>query len=383
MPPAPGAAGGGGGGGQEEGSIAIIWGVVGLFVLLGIVWYLFKVQIITGYLLLKFWELKALSFFTDNARILELVYYIQSANAASLNFERMITIGQMVGSYLRIPFTVLLIALAIVVYFSNSIRKFKTTYSMKTLALSEKNNWPQITPVLGLDLVSKDIDTGPWAMAMSPLQFCKKYNLIESRLRPRSENVSSRDPHRYETILKRGEAAKIFALQLGSRWEGIHKLPPYAKALFAVFAARINGDTQAAAKLILQLNRSCKTQFNYSGVDALLKKHANSKLVNKIVNNHAYVLTVMAGMLVAARADGVQATADFLWLKPLDRRFWYMLNTMGRQTPFVESAGPYAHWLAEREAGRRLITPMVENATNAMEGALKSIIYNPEEEENK
>ncbi len=53
--------------------------------------------------------------------------------------------------------------------------------------------------------------------------------------------------------------------------------------------------------------------------------------------------------------DGVQASADFLWLKPIDRRLWYMLNTVGRQTPFAEVAGPYAHWLAEREMGKRIL----------------------------
>ncbi len=35
-------------------------------------------------------------------------------------------------------------------------------------------NWPQITPVLDLDLIKTDIDKGPWAMAMTPMQFCKR-----------------------------------------------------------------------------------------------------------------------------------------------------------------------------------------------------------------
>jgi intracellular multiplication protein IcmP len=120
--------------------------------------------------------------------------------------------------------------------------------------------------------------------------------------------------------------------------------------------------------------------MDFRGVDALLKKHENTKVVQKILQSHAYVMTVMAAMLVGARMDGVQATADFLWLKPIDRRLWYVLNTMGRQTPFVESAGPYAHYVAEKEAGRKLLIPMIESATNALELALKSMVYHPEEE---
>ena len=99
----------------------------------------------------------------------------------------------------------------------------------------------------------------------------------------------------------------------------------------------------------------------------------------KVVEGNAYVLTVMASMIMAARADGVQASADFLWLKPLDRRLWYVLNSMGRQTPYTEAAGVYAHWLAEKEAGRKLIIPMIEMATNALEIALKELIYHPDE----
>ena len=89
---------------------------------------------------------------------------------------------------------------------------------------------------------------------------------------------------------------------------------------------------------------------------------------------------MMASMLEGAREDGVQASADFLWVKPLDRRFWYMMNTVGRQTPYVEVAGPFAHWIAEKEAGRKLLVPMVEEATNALELALKEVVYRPDEQ---
>ena len=36
-------------------------------------------------------------------------------------------------------------------------------------------------------------------------------------------------------------------------------------------------------------------------------------------------------------------------------KLWYTLNTVGRQTPFLEVAGIFAHWIAEREAGRRVV----------------------------
>ena len=127
-----------------------------------------------------------------------------------------------------------------------------------------------------------------------------------------------------------------------------------------------------------QLNKTSTTKFDYSGVDQLCAKHEKTVPVQEILQRHAYVSTVMAAMLEAARSDGVQASADFLWLKPLDRRMWYTLNTVGRQTPFVEVAGIFAHWVAEKGANKKLLVPMVEEATKALELALQEVVYRPD-----
>ena len=79
-------------------------------------------------------------------------------------------------------------------------------------------------------------------------------------------------------------------------------------------------------------------------------------------------------MLEVARVDGVLATAEFLWLKPVDRRFWYMMNSVGRQVSVVEVSGPFAHWLAEKKVGRALKTPMVKEAVVALEEAMEGIL---------
>ena len=55
-----------------------------------------------------------------------------------------------------------------------------------------------------------------------------------------------------------------------------------------------------------------------------------------------------------------------------------MLNCVGRQTAFVEVAGPYAHWLAEKEMGRKIRSPMVDQAVTALDVAIKEIKYNPD-----
>ncbi|VVC76691.1 hypothetical protein AQUSIP_20150 [Aquicella siphonis] len=375
------------GGGQGDNSAGILWGIAAIFAAIGVIWYVFKTSLVRAYLTIKIYELDLLSYLGN---LFHHPYYFEPLrqalfsaryNAATITFNDLVTIGSNVGVWLRLPFVVLLLVLAVIVYVGNTTRVYKRIYNMKEFAKLESKNWPQITPILNLDLIKTDIDTGPWAMALTPMQFCKRYKLLEEVRPQRREGMSRKDWDKIEVVLKRGEANKIFSMQLGPLWAGANRLPPHARALFAVFAARINADSQAAAKLLAQIAASSLSkELNFAGADELLKKHENTKLVQKVVQSHAYVTTVMAAMLLAARDDGVQASADFLWLKPRDRRLWYTLNTVGRQTPFIEVAGIFAHWVAEREAGRKLMVPMVEEATNAVELALKEVVYRPEEE---
>jgi intracellular multiplication protein IcmP len=88
----------------------------------------------------------------------------------------------------------------------------------------------------------------------------------------------------------------------------------------------------------------------------------------------------MASLLEMARSEGVLATAEFLWLKPLDRKMWYMLNSVGRQTATVEIAGAFAHWKTEMKVKRPLRTPAVLSAANALKESVSQILYVGKEE---
>lgn len=370
-----------GGGGQQpnqgDNSMSVLWGMAGIFAVLAVIWHLYKGHIVQAYFKLKLAEIGVISYFTNNLDDVRTA--ILGTNPSNFNFPDLMRIGDAVGEYLRIPLVLILVILALIVFFGNSTREFKRIYSMRSLAQLEKNNWAQITPVVNLDLIGTDLDKGPWAMALTPMMFCKRYNLIDERRRVPVEGMTRKERSQMEAILRRGAANKLFVVQLGPVWQGVNKLPPHARALFAVFAARINNDSKAAADLLAKISLSSASKLDFTGTEELLKKHLNTKLVQEIVQAHGYVLTVMAAMLAGARGDGVQASADFLWLKPVDRRLWYMLNTVGRQTPFVEVAGPFAHWAAEQEMGRKLMIPFIEEATNALEAALKDVIYKPDD----
>lgn len=364
-----------GGGAQDDGGLGPLWITIGVFALFGFIWYMAHEQIVWFVLQVKFYEALLISLFTP--KLLSLIQLIPTLAPASVPIGDFAQIATIIGSYFTIPVAIILIILAAILYVGNPISRYKKTYTMKRLFDSEKESWPQIAPVSNVDLVKEHVDKGPWSMAMTPMQFAKNHKLLQEVRLP---GVVDGKPN-IVVELKRPEAYQVFALQLGRFWPGSDKLNIHTKALFSVFAARANRDSEAGASLLKTIAASSSSgKLDFTGTEELFNKHKNSKIALRAIERHAYTLTILASLLIAAREDGVLASADFLWLKLVDRRMWFMLNAVGRQTPSTEVAGPFAHWIAERQLGRKISTPMVEEAVNAIEGALKEVIYIPEEE---
>lgn len=367
---------------QQSGdnSLAPLWIILCIFLLGWLLWAFFHTQIVAFVLYIKFWESRLIALVLPS--MTQLPASIHHLNPEQVLFPQLLEVSREVGSYLRYPIIVTLVILAIVTYFSHINLQFKKFYTMGALAEAERKNWPQISPVIKLDLIKEDIDKGPWAMALSPMQFAKKYQLLHEEKIISSMTMAAKKHNQRIVSIKREAAHHIFVMQCGEYWQGVRYLKPATKALFAIFSARANRDREGALKLLLQIAESTTNgRLDFSGVDALLAKHQNHKLVQRTMQSHAYVLTVMASMLELARKDGVLATADFLWLKPTDRLLWFMLNSVGRQTSFAEVSGPFAHWNVERAMGRPLMVPMVEEAVNGLEAAIKDILYIPDAEE--
>jgi intracellular multiplication protein IcmP len=288
-----------------------------------------------------------------------------------------------VGEYLRYPAAIILTFLAIYVYRHHLLMRFTQRYNTKTLATQETKNWPQIKIVSKLDLLSQDLDSGPWAMAMTPLQFAKKNKLIQVEFADRTESQFSKtEVPEFTILLDKMRTERAFIAQLGRPWQGVEKMAAHRRAIFAIFAARVCRDSKGALELVYHLADSAGDgRVDYTGVDTMLRKYGNDPNVVKITKQHAYEFTIMASMLLAAREDGVVASADFLWVKPMDRRLWYVINNVGRQTPAVEVGGIFCHWYNELALKRPLSSPMVEGAVIALELALSEIIFIPDDKE--
>lgn len=297
---------------------------------------------------------------------------IANSDPGRLSWASFKDINYTIGLWTRWPIMLLLVGGGVFMYFRYGTAKFRQTYSMKTLKLYGQMVWPQITPVKTIDLVKIDIDEGPWAMAIPPLRFCRENNLL----------VIDQIDQKKRWALKEKQAHRLFVIQLGPMWAGMAHLPIHAKALALIFLCRATGNRPLSNTLLSQISESASTgKLNFSGVEEALRKYYDHRIVKWLEKRHYYVNTLMPSLLEIARSDGVLASAEFLWLKPIDRKLWYVLNTVGRRTAFVEVAGIYSHWVAEKKVGRGMKTPMVKGAVDALNETLQNILYVDEDEQ--
>lgn len=365
-------------GGGADNSLAPFFAILAIGGISYFIWYKEHALIVSLFFLIKSAEISLIELFV-NIPVLSLwKRYIEITPPENVSWVSFQNLCNAVGYYLRYPAGAILVALGVWIYTKNVGLRFRRTYNMKLLRDQEQQNWPQIMPVISKDLIKEDVRIGPWAMALTPMEFAKQHNLLKKD--EFAQAAMSNIDLPLTAGIRKGEARRIFTLQLGAYWYGFDALNPYTKALAAVFIAKINRDRDGATKLLKILSESAaKGRLDVTLVPDLLNKHKNTPLIQEIVGQHAYIMTVMASLMERARDDGVLASADFLWLKPVDRRLWYILNNIGRQTAFVEVGGIFAHWMAEKTLAQKSLSPMIEEAVKALELAIKEIKLTPKE----
>ena len=171
-------------------------------------------------------------------------------------------------------------------------------------------------------------------------------------------------------------AAAAFAEQLGPRWRGADALPLHGKALFAAFALKAARKREEADDLLGRVALSVDGKNGMAFKPSAALRSEIQKIVNdpkiggeaeKIAAQHAYVGPAMMRLLAYCRErGGVLAPAQFLWLRGANRRLWYPLNNVGRQSYHCEAAGAMAHYQAEKAAGTPLLSPKVATAVASL-----------------
>jgi len=384
--------------GAEKNAYYVFWLVVLVVIVTAIIWHYFHYELKLFFIYTRIAEFQSIY------SVLNLVprgipYVGEPAYQAAQNAEMYLGIAKQLsppglsvdiaealstqaGNYLRYPLVLYAVFLGYVTYKRNVRIRLKTKFNMKTLAKQEQYNWPQIKVIEKLDLLKEDLEEGPWAMGMTPVQFCRKNQLIYVEPNTGGSKFSKISTAEYKVTLNRVRTGRAFSAQLGRPWRGVEHLPQHRRAIFSVLAARGSRLNKEAEDMMLQLaNSAAEGEYDYTGVDELCKKLLENSSVQKMTAAHAYELTLFISLVQYAREDGVVPASDFLWVKPFDRRLWYTINSVGRQTPFSEVGGVFCHWNYEMALRRPLFAPRVEEAVDALAVALSEVIYQPTDEE--
>lgn len=167
-----------------------------------------------------------------------------------------------------------------------------------------------------------------------------------------------------------------FAQQLGPRWAGWEKLPPYKQILLACFCLKASRKRKEADSMIGRIAQcwsfekglNLKSDRKLLGdARAVLRNKELSSLVLRRANQHAFHSTAMLRALATAREEGgVLAPAQFVWLRAFDRTLWYPLNNLGRQAFHMEAFGAMAHYKIEKMTQRPIPRPKVEAAIDTI-----------------
>ncbi len=352
---------------KDSGELDIIWIVVGILLACGLVFFLFRDRILATIMWIKYFELKLISYFVVNENYQGLALWVYRTDTHNIQFLELRLLALEVGQTLLYPCMFFILALAIFVFFKHPNSGYRDIENMKTLAGKVGKTFPAINVVKGLNLVAAPVDQGPWAMADTPIEFAKKLQLIH------------RDPKTQAIILDHNKAKLVFTQQLGELWPGIDQLKPYQQALFAIFAAFANFKRDEAEKKMEDISRGItqdqlrtgKINFN---TNAILAKYKNTPVVQRIIKQHAFTQTIFIELLSEARKSGIVLNSLCLWLKPVDRKLWYVINNVGRKSAFSEVAAIQAHWLAEKRLGFAIAQPMIDEAIFALEEAIQSRI---------
>ena len=255
--------------------------------------------------------------------------------------------------------------------------------------------YPHLRLFGALDLVSASLDDPLFGMSETSKQFLFKHGLVlDWRVEP--EGL-------WAPTLDRAKATNVFRVQLGNHWTSSANLSPGETLAAAVTMSRVAATDSnldpAAFKRAMQASESmirfCWDQFRppppgrarnskpdgdphawlHPHIDLgepreIIKRYIGHAAVQRVLEHHAFVRTVLFALFIQARRLGVLQPAELRWLRFYDRGLWYAIETFGREAGFAEAAGMLSHYLYEARAGVSIPEPQLDKAVSGLETAL-------------
>lgn len=346
-------------------------------------WYLFKPQILYGYLEVRQGQLAVASLYTKDDVVIEtpsgpMTFGETKALIESLTPEILLSDDvnhwQVINATsvatlksLRIPFGIIFGIMIYYAWFRGPTSHHRKVYSLDNLIEVQSQAFPVISPIKNFNPLFDTPHRAPGALVPAELP------LFAEALSPEEWIAFHKIPVP-DGIVDREAVARALTLQLCEPWQGVKKLSPYLQVLLAAFALKTVRKRFDCDNLLGELAASWShkggLKLNGSLVSKARKILRNKDIAAKTIaecNHHAYVTTALLGALDLARSEGgVLAPATFLWMRGVDRTLWYPLNNLGRQSFHAEGMGAMSHYRAEKQVQRPIPKPMVQDAVKVL-----------------
>lgn len=326
-------------------------------------------QISSGMRWIRIGEIHIINLFTDDYR--PLMKQLQAMKPEQIQAIHLLQMTDAVNGFFRVPIGIIFFLMAVKSFFTREKHPFSRKFNLEGLITEQSKAFTVTEPVTKFNPLDAN-----HRFIGAPVP--DKLPLFAEALTP-DEWVSYCSIPVNDNVIDEDSARRAFAKQLGARWKGVNALPPYAQALFAAFALKGGGKRTESDELLCDI-ASCWDPKKGLVLTVHLKKQINKilkdpklgRVAEKVAAQHAFTVPAMLRCLQAAREQGgVLAPAQFLWLRGVNRHYWYALNNLGRVSVHIEAAASMAHFRAEKSAGKPIPNPQMEPAIDGLKGYLK------------
>ena len=341
-------------------------------------WFLWHDQLKDIYRWIKWSEMWVISWFVGDDYTVrwgpyainfhEWLNAVPNASGASLDEQQLSIISTLATQPMRWPAIIILTGMGLWAIMWGPGTQFRRKMGLDQLIPVQAKNFPVIAPFINFNPNNQP----PRAPGMP----------VPAELPLFAEALGPEEWLAYHQIpvpdgrVDEHAAFVAFARQLGPRWQGPMKMPPYRQVLLAAFCLkaarkRKESDTMLGELAMcwdhekgLNLKKNSKL---YKWAIKVLKDKGLCENTLAQCNQHAFQNTVLIRALQVARQEGgVLAPGMFTWLRGYDRALWYPLNNLGRQANHMEAMGAICHFKMEKRTMRPIPKPKVEDAVKSI-----------------
>lgn len=278
-------------------------------------------------------------------------------------------------------------------------KNFTRKLSLRDLAVIHASRNPRMKPPIHARLEEQDHRFGSWRTSMNPLPYLILHGLVtavpdpEAELAgiPKWEDLNEEekndnlDEYYGKLQINQEGLRRLLLNQLGipcayraDQLIDIDRLPTIDRAMAVVFIAAALNDRPLRKRVEAMLDQFGDTfvegnppktphQIDLSGINELWDDIKDMPKVKRILINgskkHAYWTTFFTYLFGLVYDNyGTMSSADFRFLKPVNRKLFLLCDQVGLERARSECAAIRSHYAAETKAGFAILSPQTSDA---------------------